>query len=166
MWRAGCVFVLIVAAAVSAPAQDKPDYSGNWTLVDASMPRPIVASSLAVRQPVTRTNVRGEPMPSSFLDLIVERTFVGRTTTDTHQIGVQGGFVWGAGFQTRFSVTREDNRLVMATASYSGSGSESRPTSEHNEVWELDPDGMLIISVTDTETGREPKSTRLTYRRN
>jgi hypothetical protein len=165
MCRAACASILFVGVATAVAAQDKPDFSGQWELVATEPSSAGAASRLTVWQPITRANVFGAPMKPAFLELSVERTFADRTTTDTHQIGIQGGMVGGGGFQTRFSVRWEDNRLVMATASYFGSGAQSSMTSERNEVWELNPDGMLIITVTDTDTGREPKSTTLTYHR-
>jgi hypothetical protein len=164
--RLGSLSLLLLAVASASAAQDKPDFSGRWELAAAAPSSAGAAMRLIVRQPIRRTNVFGAPMKPSFLELIVERTFADRTTIDTHQFSVEGGMVGGGGFQTRFSVHWDGNRLVMATASSSGSGAEIRPTSEHSEVWELAPDGMLIVTVTDTETAREPQSTKLTYRRN
>jgi hypothetical protein len=165
--RRTCTPFLLLFAVVSAvAAQDQPDFSGRWILVEAVPADAGTASRLNVTQPIVQTNAVGAPMKPTFMTLTVERAFADRATTETFQIGVEGGTVGGGGFGTRFSVRWEDHRLVMATASYSGSGSESRQTSEHNEVWELDPDGMLIIRITDREAGHGSKSHTLTYRRN
>jgi hypothetical protein len=174
MWRAVCLFLLIVAVAASAPAQEKPDYSGRWVLVAASAPGPAAASSLVVRQVMKRTNVRGYPLPMPFLELAVERTLGDRVTRDAYLIGadrasggISGGMVGGGGSRTRFS-TRwewEENRFVITTATSSSSAGDAEASSEHREVWELDSSGQLIIAVTDRD-GSESKSNKFTYRRN
>src|SRR5262245_4825656 len=115
--------ILLMAIPAAVAAQDKPDFSGRWVLVSSSTPDPSAAQTLAVRQTVTRTNVRGGPMQPFFSALIVERQFADRAATATYQIGVQGGMVGGivggGGAETRRSVRWEGNRLVIETGSYS-----------------------------------------------
>jgi hypothetical protein len=150
-----CLSLLSLVAVVAA--QDKPDFSGQWELVATAASSVDAASRLTVRQPIARTNVFGAPMKPAFATLTVERAFGDRATTETFQIGIQGGIVGGGGVRTRFSVGWEGDSLVIA------SGKE---TYEHREVWALDPDGLLIITETDTEAGHASTSKRLPYRRN
>jgi hypothetical protein len=167
MRHSGTLSVLLLTVVSTVAAQDKPDFSGQWKLIGATPSSAGAASGLTIRQPVTRTNVFGAPVKPAFLQLTIERAFDNRSTMETFQIGVDGGTVGSGSVRTSVSVRWEENRLAISTASYSGSGAGSeRPTSEHKEVWEVDPDGMLIITVTDREAGRDPISNALTYRRN
>jgi len=84
-----------LAIAVSAAAQDHPDFSGRWVLVSSAVADASAARSLNIRQPVEVTNALGAPMAPYSLELIVEREFVDRVTTETHKIGVEGGIVGG-----------------------------------------------------------------------
>ncbi len=155
----GCASLLLagtVASVASVAAQDKPDFSGQWELVAAAPSGAGAATRLTVRQPSTRTNVFGAPTQPSYLQLIVERVLTDHSTTDTYQIGVESGTIGGDGSRTHSSVRWEENRIVMAT---------STSMSEHKEIWALDPNGLLIIAVTDDEAGREQRSNTLTYRR-
>src|SRR5262245_7112018 len=95
MRRLGLIWALLAALAVKAAAQQGTDFSGRWVLVSSAVADPNAARSLNVRQPVTRTNNLGAPMPPAFLQLVVEREFADRVTTETHQIGIEGGIVGG-----------------------------------------------------------------------
>ena len=132
MRHAGVPWILSFAIAVSAAAQDQPDLSGRWVLVSSEVADSNAARSLNIRQPVRVTNALGAPMAPYFLDLIVEREFADRVTTETHQIGVGGGMVGGtaggASYHSRFSVAWQGRRLVFERGSYSGpSGDRDRP---------------------------------------
>jgi hypothetical protein len=172
MRRAGLPFALAFAVAAPVAAQDAPDFSGQWVLVAAERPDPGVPSSLTVRRLVTGSNASGAPIRPSILQLVVERGFGDRTTTDTYLVGadgvrggIEGGIIGGGGYQSRFSVGWVDGRLVITNASYSGPTREASLLNEHQETWELDPAGMLIITSTDRDDGHEAKSNRATYRR-
>jgi len=167
-----CSSLLLFSLAAAVAAQDAPDFSGQWVLVAADRPDPGVASRLTVRRLVTGSNASGAPIRPSILQLVVERGLGDRTTTDKYLVGadgvrggIEGGIVGGGGDQSRFSVGWVDSRLVMTTASYSGPAREASLLNEHQETWELDPVGMLIITSTDRDEGHEPKSNRATYRR-
>jgi len=172
MRRSGLVWILWSALAVAAAAQQGTDFSGRWVLVSSAVADPNAARSITVRQPVTRTNNLGAPMPPAFLQLIVEREFADRVTTETHAIGLQGGMVGGivggdadARYQSRFSVNWEGQRLVIHRSSYSGATRDAGPYWERDEEWELDPAGMLVISVTDRASDTEPRSNAFNYSR-
>jgi hypothetical protein len=169
------ILSMLVTATVAG--QDKPDFSGRWILERPADAGPDVPRSLTVRQPVVRTNVYGAPMPPFFKELSVERQFVTDVRTETYQIGVEGGTVYGLPAnrgtapdvnpsQTRFSVRWEDNRLVIDTGSYSGPTREAGPYTEHTEVWQLDAAGMLILTITDRGSGITSTTKALTYRKN
>jgi hypothetical protein len=163
-----CSSLLLFSLAAAVAAQDAPDFSRQWVLVATDRPDPGVASRLTVRRLVTGSNASGAPIRPSILQLVVERGFGDRTTTDKYLVGadgVRGGIVGGGGDPSRFSVGWVDSRLVMTTASYSGPAREASLLNEHQETWELDPVGMLIMTSTDRDEGHEPKSNRATYRR-
>jgi hypothetical protein len=166
---AWCV-VLLPLVGASPAAQDKPDLSGVWVLQDPPQPGVGIAPSLTVRQPLRRTNVRGEPMPPAFLELTVERHFTSGTKTERYYIGTVGGTVGGIADRrgsapSRFSVRWDGDRLRIETGSYSGPTRDSGPFTEHDEVWSLDEQGRLLISVVDRRSGGEPATRTLTYRR-
>jgi hypothetical protein len=163
--RAAWLAVVVLAVSPASEAQEKPDFSGQWELVVAAGASSAgVAPRITIRQPIVRTNALGAPMKPSFATLTVERIFADRVTTETFQIGVDGGTIGGGGFRTSFSVRWEEHQLVMVNSAYSGPGSADL-TTEHKEVWELAPDGTLIISATEFEVGHDSTSKRLTYRR-
>ena len=108
---------LLLSLAAAVAAQDKPDFSGQWALVTAVPSTANAASRLTVRQPTARANVFGAPMTPTFTTLTVERVFGDRSTTETFQIGIQGGIVGGGGVWTRFSVGWEGDQLVITSGS-------------------------------------------------
>ena len=110
-------------------------------------------------------------MPPFFLELTVERHFESGTKTQAYLIGTEGGTVGGiAGGRgisasSRFSVRWDGERLRIETGSYSGPTRDSGPFTEHDEVWTLDEQGRLLISMVDRRSGAEPATRTLTYRR-
>ena len=157
-----CVLVLVVSGVAQVPTQ--PDFSGEWVLLatDASFDAP---ATLVVRQRVTRTNSRGEPMAPYFSHLIVERHYSNRVESDSYDIGIVSGTVSGTAERTIVRVTWQGERLVMKTGTYSSPPQEPGPYSEHEEVWSLDPDGRLLITITDRSSDSQPVTVRLTYQR-
>jgi hypothetical protein len=144
---------------------DFPDFSGRWSLVRPETAGAEVARTLTVRQPIVRTNVYGAPMAPAFLQITIERQLAATSQTDTYTIGSRSGSVSGVppGASVRSSSTLvrwEDKRLVIDTTISVGGTS-----AERTEVWQLDPDGTLTVSVTQRSSGTEPSTTTATYRR-
>mgnify|MGYP003575670900 CR=1 FL=1 len=171
MRRLGLAWTLWSALVVAAAAQQGTDFSGRWVLVSSAVADANAAQSLIVRQPVTRTNNLGAPMPPAFMQLIIEREYADRVTTETHQIGIRGGIVGGiAGggrsYQSSFSVRWEGPRLIIERSSNPSPARDAGPSWEHTEEWELNSAGTLVISVTDQASDSAPKSNTFTYRRN
>jgi hypothetical protein len=137
------VLLLLIAATVAG--QDKPDFSGRWVLENPADSASDIARSLTVRQSIVRTTARGAPMEPFFRDLMVEREFSTRARSESYQIGVVGGVVYGVdrtgrgagpegqNRETRFAVRWDENRLVIETGTYSGPTRESGPNTEHTE---------------------------------
>lgn len=147
------------------------DFSGEWALVNSTLATPAAAPALSVRQPIVSTTARGTPMPPMFSQLIVERHYTSGDRSETFMIGVQGGSFSGTSrsntprVETRQSVEWVGATLVIATSHQSEQSGEMRVDSEHTEVWQLDPQGRLVIGMTDRQGAAESKTTTLTYRR-
>ena len=173
MHLASCILVLLLGQAVAA--QDKPDFSGNWILVSPSDSSSNAAQAMTVRESFKRESVRGTPIDPPLITLSVERRFNGAVHSEVHTIGTIGGIVGevagnaGTGFggpseQTRFSTTWDGDRLVIEIR-YSGRPVDAGAYSEHKEVWSLDIQGALMLTVTDRALGTESTTTNLIYRR-
>lgn len=67
---AHCAIVMASLGAALA-AQDKPDFSGSWTLESGS-PGADIPRTLSVSQSLVRTNVRGEPVRPFFKNWHIE----------------------------------------------------------------------------------------------
>jgi hypothetical protein len=172
MRRLGLFLVLLIATPRFVATQKQPDFSGEWVLVSATRSDSDAAPMLTVRQTLVRTDASGQPMAPFFSQLIVERKFVDHPRKDTYQLGVHGvrggisgGIIGGGGVQTRYSVLWEGDRLVIETGSYSGPSRQDGPYWEHTEVWGLDREGQLVLSITD-RSDKDQTSNTLTYRRN
>jgi hypothetical protein len=165
------VILLLLAAAIAI--QDTPDFSGRWVLAASESPGDDVPRSLAVRQTLVRTNVRGEPMRPYFKEITIEREFATVTRTATYAIGILGGSVSGvvgtgkpAGPRGYHGVKWEGNALVFESASYTGDMRESGVWDERREVWSFDPDGRLRVTIqTRGSTDVSAKVVTQIYRR-
>jgi len=164
----------LVAAGLAA--QDRPDFSGKWVLQHPPQPDVDIPRTLAIRQPLRRATALGEPMPPAFLDLTVERHFESRMRAETYHIGTVGGTVGGIVGEgrldqdvnrawSRVSVRWEGDRLHIEAGRYSGPTRDSGPYTEHTEVWWLDEQGRLLITVVDRRSDSEVATRTLTYRR-
>src|SRR4030095_5994513 len=128
-----CVLVLLVSFVAQVPKE--PDFSGEWVLVQASNAASAPASALTVRQSITRTTMRGEPMTPWFSELTVERHFATGVVSDRYQIGLIGGTVPGIptgrsspqGEWTTEAVTWQGANLIIRTGKYSGPPQEFSP---------------------------------------
>lgn len=161
--------ILVMLVSSAALAQDKPDFSGRWTLVEPTRADDI-AAVLVVRQTVTRTNVRGEPMTPYFKEISIEREFASVRRSETHAIGIVSGSVSGttagpAGPRTHHAVTWDANALVFEQGSYTGEAREAGVWSERREVWSLEADGRLRVTITSRSSAGPGTTTNLTYRR-
>jgi hypothetical protein len=159
------LFVALIAGSVTAQA--KPDFAGRWVLANAGDAGVDVAEELTV----STLDTSPVPLPS----LKIERHLKGGVRSETYQIGLVGGVVGGislnakgehvAPSQTRHSTTWNGNKLVIATASYSGLTRESGPYTEREEVWSLDDEGRLVIVVTERSSTAARPTLTLMYRR-
>ena len=158
-----CVLILLTVAATTT--QDRPDFSGTWTLVSPNAPSN-APQTLVVNATFRRQSARGVPINPALVTLTVEPRFGNAVRADTYDIGMIGGVVGGLpanGPQTssRFSTTWDANKLVVDVAQYLG----GKLTSEHGEVWSLNEQGALSIVVTDRVVGDPATTATLVYRR-
>jgi hypothetical protein len=163
------VLVLVVAALA---AQTEPDFSGRWILVSASPPGPGVPRALSVRQELVRTNVRGEPMKPFFKSIAIDREFESGTRSETQPIGIIGGVVSGipkdAGPRApsgHHAVKWDLTDLVFESGSYTGTTPGTGEWSERREVWSLQPDGRLQVTITTSDSTEKATTVTLSYRR-
>jgi HEAT repeat protein len=163
-------------AALTQPAPPQPDFSGRWVLVSPAHPPANAARVLVVEQPITRTNVRGEPMPPSFLAIAIRREGPSGVTSETRMIGVVGGVVGGwvgpKGASGRSSTSSRDetrwdgNALVLSGGTYTRDSERTVVDwSEHRETWSLDSDGRLRIEIRSEASGAARQTETLLYRR-
>jgi len=173
MHFATCILVLLVTPATSA--QEKPDFSGDWTLVSPIDAASNAAQSMTVRQSFKRESVKGTPIQPPLITLAVDRRSKSSVHSELYTIGAPGGTVRGVvrntgtarvgqSQHTRFSTMWDGDRLVIQIKS-SGRPMETGADSEHKEVWSLAAQGTLSVTVTDQNPGTEPTTTTLVYRR-
>jgi hypothetical protein len=162
-----CLCVAVLSSAQAPVRPPHPDFSGEWVLVAPASLTPDAATALTVRQPITDRNVRGEPMPPSSLELLVERHVGDTVQTERHAIGIVGGTVSGAPglmHETTESATWRDDSLVISTTRSSGPRGNMRVEQERSETWRLDAAGQLVIEISE-RAGRSESTMVLTYRR-
>jgi hypothetical protein len=146
-------FLLTSLVAGAPAAQGKPDFSGNWVLQDPSPQGADIPQALTISQPVRRTTARGLPMPPVFLDVTIQRHFAGGSRTETYFIGTEAGAIHvelapeGRKSETRIAMQWDGDRLRIETRN------SPKPDPliyiEHIEVWRLEQQGRLLMTVID-----------------
>ena len=165
------LLVLLLAGVAQLPTQ--PDFSGEWVVEGAAPAGQAVA--ISVQQTLTATTVRGEPMPPFYSSITIERRFTDPTHSEsrTFYIGAVGGTVPGIpvagsapqGEWTTESVRWDGDRLVIKTTRSPQPPQQTGPRIEHEEVWALDPNGRLLMTITDRGSGSPAATGNLTYKR-
>jgi hypothetical protein len=158
-------WVVLLLAAISRAAlsaQGKPDFSGSWVLesgpIGVDNPR-----VLSVRQTLTSTTIRGEPMAPFFRDITITRVTAAGSHSETRLIGVFSESVSLGGPikvpRTRHSATWSEQSLVFDHGTYSGEWTSRR------EVWSLDADRRLRVEIVARSSVDVPKMAVLLFRR-
>lgn len=159
---------------IVAAAQSQPDFSGRWVLVAPTPTSSDAASVLVVEQPVTRSNIRGEPTPPSYSSITIRRERRTHTANETREIGISGGVVGGIVARTgertptpttRFETTWHDNVLLLLDRVDGPDGPHTGDWSERREAWSLDPDGRLRIEIVTEAHDRPQQASVFLYRR-
>ena len=169
--RSAVVWVVFAAAfGGSLAAQDKPDFSGSWSL-ESKVNGADIPQALSVTQTVVRANVRGEPMTPFYKDLTVRRVFASGPQVEAYVIGTLSGTVAGQvggdlnRLRTHRRVAWEEQTLVIDSGSYTGAAPETGDWTERRERWALDSGGRLRVTVTTRSSGSVPITIDLIYRR-
>ena len=162
----------MLVATLASPPQTHPTFAGRWTF-DA--PPPVDAARvLVVEQPVIRTNVRGEPMPPTYLHLSVRREGPSGTTTDKYIIGTSGGTVGGfidsngkaiATPSSYIECLWRGDTLTFLNRRDGLDGPHTGDWSERSESWSLEADGRLRVEITTEAHDRARQTTVLHYHR-
>jgi hypothetical protein len=141
----------ILLTVASMTAQDRPNFSGEWVRVEP---------------PHESTTVLTVEQSEQFIR--IEQIFP-TPRSGTFQIGVAGGIAgalgggptWGRQWST---VWRDATLVITQQESLLGTG-DPQVQSKHEEIWSLDSKGLLLVLVTDEETGAAATTTRFVYRR-
>jgi hypothetical protein len=152
--------------AVTVAAQRGTDFSGTWVLDETQvLPAPDIPQRLVVEQPLTTTNVRGEPMPPAYLTLEVKRYLGDVVQHDLYRIGLIGGTVSGLpgpSGGSRYEVTWRFGFLWIYRETYGPLGANIR---RRGETWQIDDLGRLVISIETREKDEAATTQTLAYRR-
>lgn len=166
------VIAMLMLASVGVAAQDKPDFSGRWVLASPQRSDTDVPLALSVLQTLVRTTAHSDAMEPFFRDIAIDRQFEGRTHSETHLIGVQGGAVPGLradrspnGPTAHHAVKWDGRALGLESGSYPGQRPETGVWSERREVWSLDPDGLLRVVITNRSSDDAPGEITMVSRR-
>lgn len=163
-----CLALLWNTQAAERPA--RPDFSGEWVLVEPADHDPAVAVALTVRQPVVSRTARGTPMAPFYRNLDVDRHLATGDRSDSYMIGVRGGSVQGTAAAGTTAESRQlvewvGDTLVMTIRQWAGPAGDRQPDRQHTEVWQFNADGRLVIAVTDQEGRAEVRTATFKYRR-
>ncbi len=164
--------LLALALLLAQTLPSQPDFSGRWVLVSPA-PGTATARLLVVQQPVTRTNVRGEPMRPAFLRVSIRREADSGISDDSYDIGIVGGMVGGLGKNGLIENPRPASHhstlwigrtLQFWAETYVGESPRDGQWTERREVWSLDADGRLRIEIT-TEAWNRPRQRQVRFYR-
>lgn len=163
-----------LALTVTGAAQAGTDFSGRWVLDSAAPLSSDAVRVLVVEQPVMRTNIRGEPMPPSYLRITIRRERESGATTETHQIGISGGVVGGAiaatgerirAPETHFETRWFDRSLIFLNRVDGPDGPHTGQWSERQETWSLGPDGRLRVEIVSESADHQRNTSVSVFRR-
>ncbi len=146
---------LILFTATRQATSEQSDFSGGWFLDIPITSNPDMARRLVVLQPITHTNVLGEPMKPAFLRITIRRESDSGNGQETRLISVVGGTTPGlateglpVGNSSRFETVWRHEVLVFMDQSYGPDGPGTGEWMERREEWSLERDGRLRVKVT------------------
>ena len=164
-------WLLVAVWSIGLSAQRGTDFSGSWALEDGTAAAADTPARLTVRQPLTTTTVRGDPMPPAYLTLTVTRHFANKAEEAAYRIGTIGGVVGGlpdrgATSSGRASLSRELSIRWRETALWIEEWTLTAGvvTGARTEVWRLDEHGRLIVTL-EIRDGEKTDRRALAYRR-
>ena len=151
---------LVVLLNVTLAAQTKPDFTGQWVLIDARNTQGVGAPIVAI------TAARELNVDQSGTGLKVEHSLPPGThpKPQTVDFGL-GGVVGPDGRRSSSDAFWFGHQLLIGTSSTDAVGNTGvPPTVESSELWSLESNGTLVIEVTERRPGSVDKLT-LTYRK-
>jgi hypothetical protein len=148
-----CVLVIVIGGA--SAAQSKPDFSGQWVLASPTDVGLDAAPELVISQAVGTTG----------LVFVVERRTKDGVRSERHRTGVRQTVERRDGSTTVLFVRWDGETLVIQRDSYSGQTAGSRLDRQHQELWSIDPKGMLVMTAADRTAGAEPRTATFVYRK-
>ena len=134
-------------------AQGRPDFSGQWVLVDAAKPRgaqvsPTIADELTIRQTGASVAVKH---PSTAGDV---------PEAVTHTFGSHG-VVGGTGGRFRSDVFWLGDQFVASTSTAEAPDAEGRAAPRRAQrLWLLDADGRLVVGTRSGDRASPPSAPR------
>jgi hypothetical protein len=131
------------------------DFSGHWRLVDTLAAGPLVPGAMDVSQSWQRD------LPV----VTVARQFSTGTESESYTVGGIEGGVSSSGAHSTSETKWDNKRLVIKADHYSGRTRDDGPYTERVEVWSLDGQDKLRVTVRQRESGVEAKPVTVTYRR-
>jgi hypothetical protein len=142
MRRIGSALVVSVCVAVSGFAQQKPNFTGKWSVVSPAEAGPGLVQTVTHTE--TKLNMaHGAEGDEHSLEFILDGK-EHRSTLPTH----------GSEIVTLYTATWKGDRHTIVSKSTYPSGK----ILDQTQVLSLDAKGQLIIDLTETFTG-EPKTT-------
>jgi hypothetical protein len=139
-----CLALVTVAIPVQVLPQEKPNFSGTWTLEKISESSAAVPNTLIVNQDA--------------MAISITRAVGTSTTVSTHRLGIVGGRVESGGSSTTRQVWWFGDSLRFDEGSYRDKNFGH--DSERSEVWSLSADGRLSVEISERRSGE--RTSRLT----
>ena len=157
--------LVVTPWSIALHGQQGTDFSGSWLLEEGAASPADIPRRLTVRQPITTTTLRGDPMPPAYLTFTVIRHFANIAEEATYMIGTTGGVVGGlpgraVRTSSEWSVRWRGDSLWFEKWNLTA----GVVTSARTEVWRLDERGRLIVTLEIREEEKVDRRT-LTYRR-
>ena len=143
------VVALAGCTVLTAAAQQKPNFTGKWTVVS---PADAIAGG---PQTITHTDttlrlVHGAEGADHNLEFILDGK-EHRSLMPSH----------GSEIVTLYTATWKGDKLTIASKSTYPNGN----VLDQLQVWSLDAKGQLIVDLTETFTGRPAKTTQVVHRK-
>jgi hypothetical protein len=160
--------LLALGGLAQEPAQEKPDFSGEWILVSPSEPPAGTARKLTVAHDaasvrITRVSESGSASAAYELNPAAG-TVSGTSGTDAARASTTSKGKW-----TGSSLTLDDTtcrRLVTVRSAPSIRLSDAEACEERSEVWSAGPKpGLLTIEITTRGPEKRVSSATFVYRR-
>jgi hypothetical protein len=152
MKRALSILLVLLAAAASASAQDKPNFVGTWKLTDPAQPDQFTATQIVVSQDASVLTVVTSGQMGEFKTTYNLDGSMGRSPLDFQ----------GMTIDRATKLTWNEKKLTLTTTS-----DMNGQTMEFKSVVSLGADGSMIIESTfpDFQGGGAPITAKAIYKK-